>query len=159
LQITYTVTNPVNIPPGTTIRLELSTIDNSANPNASYKVTVTTKRPAGTTIDGPTPSIAYKIKQIGTEDIAPDSLFIFETTRPGSVVNVPQAVTTATASCAVGEELVGGGHVFTADNAFDVRYLDSFVGAFDTWNVRAINAGTGAMTLQAFASCIPSAIP
>jgi Matrixin len=74
LQITYTVTAPVNIPPGTTIRLELSTIDNPPNTGASYKVTVTTKRPAGTTIDGPTQSTAYKIKQIGTNDITDNSI-------------------------------------------------------------------------------------
>jgi hypothetical protein len=70
LQITYTVTNPVNIPPGTTIRLELSTIDNPPNAGASYQVKVTTKRPAGTTIDGPTLSTAYKIKAIEGEDVA-----------------------------------------------------------------------------------------
>jgi hypothetical protein len=70
LQITYTVTNPVNIPPGTTIRLELSTIDNPPDAGASYQIKVTTKRPAGTTIDGPTFSTAYKIKQVGTGDIA-----------------------------------------------------------------------------------------
>jgi hypothetical protein len=70
LQITYTVTNPVNIPPGTMIRLELSTIDNPSSPGASYQIKVTTKRPAGTTIDGPTLSVAYKIKAVEEDDIA-----------------------------------------------------------------------------------------
>jgi hypothetical protein len=70
LQITYIVIDPVFIPPGTTIRLELSTIDNPPDAGASYKVTVTTKRPAGTTIDGPTQSTAYKIKSIEGEDVS-----------------------------------------------------------------------------------------
>jgi hypothetical protein len=74
LQITYTVTDPIFIPAGTMIRLELSSIDNPPNAGASYKVTVTTKRPAGTTIDGPTPSATYKIKQIGTNDITDNSI-------------------------------------------------------------------------------------
>jgi hypothetical protein len=70
LQITYTVANPTLIPPGRTIKLELSTIENPPNPGPSKEIMVTTKRPAGTTIDGPTQSADYRIKQIGTTDIA-----------------------------------------------------------------------------------------
>jgi hypothetical protein len=175
LQITYTVTNPVNIPPGTIIRLELSTIDNPPDAGASYKVSVTTKRPVGTTIDGPTPSTAYKIKQIGTNDIAdlaittsklatfsvtnskvfPDSFTLPVAQRPGPIVNMPpNSISTAQASCLFGETLVGGGSsLVSADEARDYRFTREFSPTFNVWQVEGANAASGAMTFQAVALC------
>jgi hypothetical protein len=68
--ITYTLTNAVNVPAGTKIRLEFANINNPLNPSASYQVTVTTRNAANTPIDGPTPSTAYTMKQIGANAIA-----------------------------------------------------------------------------------------
>jgi hypothetical protein len=68
--ITYTVTNAVNVPAGTKIRLEFANINNPLNPSANYKVTVTTRNAANTPIDGPTASTAYTMKQIGKNAIA-----------------------------------------------------------------------------------------
>jgi hypothetical protein len=52
------------------IRLQFARILNPPTPSDTYKLTVTTKDPAGEIIDGPTPSVAYKIKGIGGQDIA-----------------------------------------------------------------------------------------
>src|SRR5918996_876509 len=68
--ITYTVTNAVNVPAGTKIRLEFANINNPLQVSANYKVTVTTRDTSNTIIDGPTPSTAYTIKQIGNNVIA-----------------------------------------------------------------------------------------
>jgi hypothetical protein len=68
--LTYTVTNAVNVPANTLIRLEFANINNPLNPSANYKVTVTTRNAASIIIDGPTPSIAYTMKQIGNNAIA-----------------------------------------------------------------------------------------
>jgi hypothetical protein len=68
--ITYTVTNAVNVPAGTKIRLEFANINNPLSPSASLKVTVTTRDAANAPIDGPTESAAYTMKQIGTNAIA-----------------------------------------------------------------------------------------
>jgi hypothetical protein len=72
--ITYTVTNAVNVPAGTKIRLEFANINNPLNPSASYKVTVTTRNAANAIIDGPTQSTAYTMKQIGVNAIADNSI-------------------------------------------------------------------------------------
>jgi subtilisin len=68
--ITYTVTNAVNVPAGTKIRLEFANINNPLSPSSNYKVTVTTRDSANAVIDGPTQSTAYSIKQIGKNVIA-----------------------------------------------------------------------------------------
>ena len=72
--ITYTVTNAVNVPAGTKIRLEYANINNPLSPSAKYKVTVTTRNAANAIIDGPTQSTAYTMKQIGTNAIADNSI-------------------------------------------------------------------------------------
>jgi hypothetical protein len=68
--ITYTVNNAVNVPAGTKIRLEFANINNPLSPSANYQVTVRTRNAANTPIDGPTPSTAYTMKQIGVNTIA-----------------------------------------------------------------------------------------
>jgi hypothetical protein len=72
--ITYTVTNAVNVPAGTKIRLEFANINNPMNPSSAYQVTVTTRNAANAIIDGPSPSSAYTIKQIGVNAIADNSI-------------------------------------------------------------------------------------
>jgi subtilisin len=61
--ITYTVDNAVNIPAGTNLRIQISNIGNPQDPASSYVVIVTTRDAASTTIDGPTQSREYLIKQ------------------------------------------------------------------------------------------------
>jgi hypothetical protein len=72
--ITYTITNAVNVPAGTKIRLEFANINNPLNPSANYKVTVTTRNAANTPIDGSTQSTAYTMKQIGKNAIANNAI-------------------------------------------------------------------------------------
>src|ERR687892_171926 len=72
--ITYTVTNAVNVPAGTKIRLEFANINNHIQVSASYAVTVTTRNAANAIIDGLSQSTAYTIKRIGTNAIADNSI-------------------------------------------------------------------------------------
>ena len=72
--ITYTVTNAVNVPVGTKIRLEFANINNPIQVSASYAVTVTTRNAANAIIDGPSQSTAYTIKQIGVNAIADNAI-------------------------------------------------------------------------------------
>ena len=65
-KVTYTVDNAVNVPALTNIRIQLANINNPPAPSSSLTVSITTKNSAGNIIDGPTPTAAYTIKQIGT---------------------------------------------------------------------------------------------
>ncbi len=71
--LTYNVQSAVNVPAGTFIRFELVNVKNPPNPSSSLQVTLTTKNNIGNVIDGPTPTSAYSIRQIGTSDIADDT--------------------------------------------------------------------------------------
>jgi hypothetical protein len=53
--VIYRVNSPVSVSAGTSIRLEVGNIVNTAVPSTSYKISVTTKT-SSTIIDGPTPS-------------------------------------------------------------------------------------------------------
>lgn len=59
--LTYTVTNAVNVPANTIIRIQMSNINNPPNPSASLTVGITTRDAANTPIDGPTPTTAYNM--------------------------------------------------------------------------------------------------
>jgi transcription elongation GreA/GreB family factor len=72
--LTYTISNAINIPTNTIIRLSIGTINNSPNPGTTYQVTITTKDANGTTIDGPNATEAFPLKQIGTGDIADNTI-------------------------------------------------------------------------------------
>ena len=72
-KLTYTVTSPVSIPSGTTIRAEVGNINNPVVPSNSLTIQVITRDAAGTVIDNGA-SAAYAIKQIGTQDIADNSV-------------------------------------------------------------------------------------
>jgi hypothetical protein len=69
----YTVTDPVSVSAGTKIRLEIGKIINS-DTAGSFKVGITTKDTAGGTIDGPTSASSFSIEDIGTNDIAANSV-------------------------------------------------------------------------------------
>jgi hypothetical protein len=71
--IIYTVTNAVNVPAGTNIRLEFANVNNPTNPG-SYQVSVVTKDAADVPIDGPTQSTTYGMKGIGTTDITDSAI-------------------------------------------------------------------------------------
>jgi hypothetical protein len=57
MKIKYTVTNEVNVPALTKIRIQLANINNPQTPGASYTVTITTKDGIGTIIDGLLPPL------------------------------------------------------------------------------------------------------
>ncbi len=67
----YTVFNPVRVSADTTIRLEIASIV-AGNPG-TFKVSISTLRGNGQ-IDGPTSSSFFSIKDIGTNDIAANSI-------------------------------------------------------------------------------------
>jgi hypothetical protein len=69
----YTVISPVSIPAGSVIRLEVGNVI-SPGTLGSFTLTLTTKDSAGNTIDGPTKSSTFSLKQIGTSDIANNAI-------------------------------------------------------------------------------------
>ncbi|MGI0045376.1 MAG: hypothetical protein ACRD47_16870, partial [Nitrososphaeraceae archaeon] len=72
--ITYDVTTPVNIPAGTFIRLETFGIKNPSSPGTTFTATIATRDSGGNLIDGPSQTNVYTMKQIGTSDIADNSI-------------------------------------------------------------------------------------
>jgi hypothetical protein len=72
--LTYTVTNAVNVPANTIIRIQMSNINNPSTPGASFTVSITTRNAANGVIDGPTPTQAYNLVQVGNAQIAPGAV-------------------------------------------------------------------------------------
>jgi hypothetical protein len=70
MTLTYTVTNEVNVPALTRMRIQVANVNNPPDPSNSLTVTITTRDSANNIIDGPTATNAYNIKQIGTTEIA-----------------------------------------------------------------------------------------
>jgi hypothetical protein len=68
--LVYTVTNPVSVPAGTSIRLEIARIVNS-NIAGNFQVSITTENTIPTIIDGPTKSFTFPIKRITGNDVSP----------------------------------------------------------------------------------------
>jgi hypothetical protein len=69
MKITYTVTSAVNVPALTKIRIQIANVNNPATPSASLTVSITTRDSSNAIIDGPTPTNAYNMDQIGTGQI------------------------------------------------------------------------------------------
>ena len=67
-ELKYTVSSPVSVPAGTTIRLEIGKIINSATAG-SFKVGISTE--AQVILDGPTQSPSFPIKDITGNDVSP----------------------------------------------------------------------------------------
>jgi hypothetical protein len=82
--LTYTVTNAVNVPALTNIRIQISNINNPTPPSASYAVSITTRNTANAIIDGPTNTFAYNIVQVGNAQIAPGAVTVTKIA-PGAV--------------------------------------------------------------------------
>jgi hypothetical protein len=72
--LTYTVTNAVNVPALTNIRIQISNINNPSTPSGSLTVSITTRNAANSVIDGPTPTSAYNLVQVGNAQIAPGAV-------------------------------------------------------------------------------------
>jgi hypothetical protein len=68
----YTVNNPVKVSAGTMIRFELARI--VAENAGSFTVSIRTLNTANSQIDGPTSSSSFSIEDIGTNDIAANSV-------------------------------------------------------------------------------------
>jgi len=68
----YTVSSPVSVSSGKTIRLEISRI--VATTAGSFTANIKTLDTGGVTIDGPTTSGAFAIKAIGSSDITDNSI-------------------------------------------------------------------------------------
>lgn len=68
--LTYTVKNPVEIPAGTYIRLEVGMINNPPTGGVPLIVTITTRGALNDVIDGPTSTNAYFMKQIQSDQLA-----------------------------------------------------------------------------------------
>ena len=72
--LTYTVTNAVNVLANTIIRIQISNINNPPTPSNSLIVRITTRNSANGIIDGPTPTTAYNMVQVGNSQIAPGAV-------------------------------------------------------------------------------------
>jgi hypothetical protein len=70
--LNYTINNPVKVSAGTMIRLELARI--VAENAGSFTANVRTLNKANSQIDGPTSSSSFSIEDIGTNDIAANSV-------------------------------------------------------------------------------------
>jgi len=71
--LTYDVSTPVTISAGTFVRLEISGMKNPSTTGA-FNASITTKDISGTTIDGPSSTNVYNIKQISTTEIADNAI-------------------------------------------------------------------------------------
>src|SRR5580765_497368 len=67
----YTVSNPVIVAAGTTIKLEIGRIINS-NTAGIFRVGISTEDTVPTVIDGPTLSWSFKIREITGNDVSPN---------------------------------------------------------------------------------------
>jgi hypothetical protein len=166
--LTYTVTNEVNVPALTRMRIQVANVNNPPDPSNSLTVTITTRDSANNIIDGPTPTNAYNIKQIGTTEIANDAVTLPKIAS-GSVVTdtnqietftdlelvPPGQVHAAIAECPPNFFVTGGGFGSTNDGTLVV------LGSFRTfppepegWEVTAFNTGTDPeLAIQAVAEC------
>lgn len=160
--ITYTVAPEVLVPGNTELRLQYDNILNPSIPDANLTVRITTKDPAGSIIDSGT-SLAYKIRQIGTEDISNKSI-TREKIKPGAVVAVvnqrssevipipPGQDQLAVAACKAGEVASGGGYM--TNTAKVIVTLSSVGEDGRSWAIQAVNTDTLAHNITATAICL-----
>lgn len=162
--ITYTLAPEVLVPTNTELRLHYDNILNPSLPDANLTVRITTKDSAGSVIDSGT-SLAYKIRQIGTEDISnksitsekiePGAVVPVVSQRSGDVISIPaQQDQFAVANCRVGEVATGGGYI---TNSPKVIVTYSSLGEQPrptTWAIHAVNTDTLAHNITATAICL-----
>lgn len=135
----YTVSaaDPPVIASGTTVRLEYANIQNPTSPSGTLTVSITTKDKNGATIDGPTNSAAYSIKQIGTGDIANNAItgakILNGTVTSGDIA--PGTFSGGVPDNSVTTTKVVDGQIMTADIANNAittdKIQDGHVGASD----------------------------
>jgi hypothetical protein len=160
--ITYTVAPEVLVPANTELRLQYDNILNPSIPDANLTVRITTKDTGGSVIDSGT-SLAYKIRQIGTEDISNKSI-TREKIKPGAVVAVvtqrssevipipPGQDQLAVAACKAGEVASGGGYM---TNTPKVIVTFSSIGEEGrSWAIRAVNTDTLAHNITTTVICL-----
>ncbi len=160
--ITYTVAPEVLVPANTELRLQYDNILNPSIPDANLTVRISTKDTAGSVIDSGT-SLAYKIRQIGTEDISNKSI-TREKIKPGAVVAVviqrssevisipPGQDQLVVAVCKAGEVATGGGYM---TNIPKVIVTSSSIGEeLRSWAIHAVNTDTLAHNITATVICL-----
>ena len=161
--ITYTLAPELLVPANTELRLQYDNILNPSIPDANLTVRIITKDTTGSTIDSGT-SLAYKIRQIGTEDISNKSI-TREKIEPGAVVPVvnlrssqvvsipPQRDQSAIAVCGTGEVATGGGYITNSPN---VTVIFSSLGdqPRPSWVIHAVNNDTVAHDITATVNCL-----
>src|SRR4029453_2729868 len=157
--ITYTLAPEVLVPTNTELRLQFDSILNPSVPDPNLTVGITTKDSAGSVVDSGT-SLAYKIRQIGTEDISnksitsekiePGAVVPAVSQRSGDLISIPaQRDQFAVANCNVGEVATGGGYV-TNNLKVIVTYSSLGEGPRPTtWAIHAVNTDTLAHNITA----------
>jgi hypothetical protein len=161
--ITYTVAPEVLVPANTELRLQYDNILNPSIPDANLTVRITTKDTAGSVIDSGT-SLAYKIRQIETEDISNKSI-TREKIKPGAVVPVvtqrssevisipPGQGQLVLAACNAGEVATGGGYMTNSPKVI-VSFSSMGEDPRPTWAIQAVNTDTLAHTVTATVMCL-----
>lgn len=161
--ISYTVTPEVLIPANTELRLQYDNILNPSIPDANLTVGITTKDAAGSVVDSGT-SLAYKIRQIGTEDISNKSI-TREKIEPGAVAPVvsqrtsevisipPGQDRSAVAVCNVGEVATGGGYMTNTPKII-ITFSSPGEEQRPSWAIRAVNTDTLAHNITATVMCL-----
>jgi hypothetical protein len=160
--ITYTVAPEVLVPANTELRLQYDNILNPSIPDANLTVRITTKDTAGSVIDSGT-SLAYKIRQIGTEDISNKSItrekikagavIAVVTQRSSEVIPIPPGQDQlAVAACKAAEVASGGGYM---TNTPKVIVTFSSIGEEGrSWAIHAVNTDTLAHNITATVICL-----
>lgn len=156
--VTLTLDSSEQKKAGSIIRVEYSNIVNPTSTSNSYQVTVTTRDNNGAIIDGPTPTSAYTIKQIGTSEIADNAIVPSTNEKVGPITLVqPNTFTTASASCAPGDTVTGGGYLKSGP----LVVLDILNVVFEGkdpqgqgWIVVVFNEHFNPLQIQASAMCV-----
>jgi hypothetical protein len=161
--ITYTVAPEVLVPANTELRLQYDNVLNPSIPDPDLTVRITTKDSAGDVVDSGT-SLAYKIRQIGTEDISNKSI-TREKIEPGAVVPVVTPRSSEVISippgqdrfpvlgCNVGEVVTGGGYITNSPKVI-VTFSSPGEDPTSTWAIHAINTDTFAHNITATVICL-----
>jgi hypothetical protein len=161
--ITYTVAPEVLVPANTELRLQYDNILNPSIPDDNLTVRITTKDTAGSVIDSET-SLAYQIRQIGTEDISnksitrekiePGAVAPVVTLRSSEVISIPSGQgRSAAAICNVGELATGGGYITNSPKVI-VTFSSLADEPRPSWAIRAVNNDTLAHNITATVNCL-----
>ena len=161
--ITYTVAPEVLVPANTELRLQYDNILNPSIPDANLTVRIATKDTAGSVLDSGT-SLAYKIRQIGTEDISNKSV-TREKIKPGAVVPVtkersselitipPGQARTAVAVCNAGEVVTGGGYMTNSPKVI-ITFSSPGEEPRPSWAIHAVNTDALGHNITATVNCL-----